>query len=350
MFEEYTEEYFLNKAREMGEKLGVDTRQGSVYMDAAAGHCIRIAKFYEDLRSMHNMMFIDTCQAEALDAKALERNVKRRAPTSSYYRVTVDGVPKSSLVGKRFIAEGFYFELVHYNGEYVLKSEIPGSDSNGILSGVPVVPLQNINALKSVILGEIFAMGSNKESDEDLRERLKQAIIEPAQNGNAKQYKKWCEEYPGVGRAITRSLALGDNTIKIVLISTEGRAPDRALIKTIQDDIDPGSMGLGEGKALIGCKATEEMVDISMSIVLESGYDRDNVISNIKKSIISYLRELALKTRDAESIVVQYAKMMGLLASTEGIKDVSNLLIGKASTNFNIGMDSIPILGEVTVK
>ena len=42
--------------------------------------------------------------------------------------------------------------------------------------------------------------------------------------------------------------------------------------------------------------------------------------------------------------------MMGLLASTEGIKDVSNLLIGKASTNFNIGMDSIPILGEVTVK
>ena len=46
MFEQFTEDYFMEQAREMGDALGVDTREGSVYMDAAAGHCLRAAKFF----------------------------------------------------------------------------------------------------------------------------------------------------------------------------------------------------------------------------------------------------------------------------------------------------------------
>jgi hypothetical protein len=35
VFEEFTEDYFMDQARALGEEYGVDTRQGSLFMDAA---------------------------------------------------------------------------------------------------------------------------------------------------------------------------------------------------------------------------------------------------------------------------------------------------------------------------
>lgn len=56
MFEEFTEDYFMDQARALGEEYGVDTRQGSLFMDAATGHCIRIAKFMNDLSIAFEML------------------------------------------------------------------------------------------------------------------------------------------------------------------------------------------------------------------------------------------------------------------------------------------------------
>ena len=61
MFEEFTEDYFMDQARALGEEYGVDTRQGSLFMDAATGHCIRIAKFMNDLSTAFEMLAVDTC-------------------------------------------------------------------------------------------------------------------------------------------------------------------------------------------------------------------------------------------------------------------------------------------------
>ena len=79
MFEQFTEDYFMEQAREMGDALGVDTREGSVYMDAAAGHCLRAAKFYEDLRSVFDLLFADTCTGDVLDEWAAQKQEQRKA-------------------------------------------------------------------------------------------------------------------------------------------------------------------------------------------------------------------------------------------------------------------------------
>ena len=73
MFEEYTEEYLMSQAREMGQTLGVDTRQGSVYMDACTGHVMRVAKFYEDLRMAFSMFSDESCVGTVLDQKRTQR-------------------------------------------------------------------------------------------------------------------------------------------------------------------------------------------------------------------------------------------------------------------------------------
>ena len=65
--DEADEEYWLEQAEELGEDLDVDTREGSVYMDAAAGHCMRTAKFYSDLSMVFEMLAVDTCGGDMLD-------------------------------------------------------------------------------------------------------------------------------------------------------------------------------------------------------------------------------------------------------------------------------------------
>ena len=39
--DEITEDYLMAECEDMGAELGVDTHQGSVYMDACSGHIIR---------------------------------------------------------------------------------------------------------------------------------------------------------------------------------------------------------------------------------------------------------------------------------------------------------------------
>lgn len=354
MFEEYTEEYFVDHAKAMGKELGVDTRQGSVYMDAAMGHCIRAAKFYNDLRTTFNMLFLDTCTGEILDAKAAERQVYRKGATPSYYEVSFEGISVADMIGDRFLVGDYYFALTNYNDRYLLCSEVPGSLTNFLTPGINAIPVRNRIGLRSATLGNLYLSGTDEEDDESLRERYRVSIITPAENGNQQQYKSWCESYAGVGRAVIFPLAYGANTVKALIISSEGGVPADALIEEIQEDIDPCSEGLGEGLAFIGCKfyavAAEALnINISMDAELWDGYTIENAIDAAKKELKIYLKDIALNTADNEEMIIRYVKVVSILTDIKGIKDFSGLLINGVSGNISIGDGFVGVLGEVDI-
>lgn len=355
MFEQYTEDYFMEKAREMGDELEVDTREGSVYMDAASGHCIRTAKFYEDLRSIFNLLFSDTCTGDVLDEWAAQKQVYRKAATSSYYVPVFDGVAPDDMVGDRFMVGGYYFVMVQDGEDFYLQSEITGTQTNYLLKGDRLIPVRNTIGLKSATLGEMYAAGTDRESDESLRERWIESLSEPAENWNEQQYKNCCEAYDGVGRAIIAPLAYGPCTVKALIISSEGTAPSESLIKKIQDEMDPGSEGLGRGKVLIGCKfyavaAGHEAVNISFDVVIASGYSLKNTKEAVRQELIRYMKDIALDTPDEENMVVQYMKVIGILANTVGIKDLANLMLNGLAENVIIGAENVPVLGELAMN
>ena len=346
MFEQFTEDYFMEQAREMGDALGVDTREGSVYMDAAAGHCLRAAKFYEDLRSVFDLLFADSCTGDVLDEWAAQKQVYRKAATSSYYVPVFDGVAPADLVGDRFMAGGYYFVVVQDGEDFYLQSEITGTQTNYLLKGERLIP---------VTLGEMYAAGTDQESDEDLRQRWKEALSEPAENWNKQQYKTSCESYDGVGRAIITPLAYGPCTVKALIISSEGTAPPDSLIEQIQEEMDPGSEGVGMGKVLLGCKfyavaAGQEAVNISFDVVIASGYSLDSTKETVRQELIRYMKGIALDTPDEENMVAQYMKVIGILANTAGIKDLANLTLNGLAENVIIEADNIPVLGELTMN
>ena len=329
MFEQFTEDYFMEQAREMGDALGVDTREGSVYMDAAAG--------------------------DVLDEWAAQKQVYRKAATSSYYAPVFDGVAPADLVGDRFMAGGYYFMVVQEGEDFYLQSELTGTKTNYLLKGERLIPVRNTMGLKSATLGDMYAAGTDEESDEDLRQRWKEALSEPAENWNKQQYKTSCESYDGVGRAIITPLAYGPCTVKALIISSEGTAPPDSLIEQIQEEMDPGSKGVGQGKVLLGCKffavaAGQEAVNISFDVVIASGYSLESTKETVRQELIRYMKDIALDTPDEENMVAQYMKVIGILANTAGIKDLANLTLNGLSENVNIEADNVPVLGELTMN
>lgn len=355
MFEQFTEDYFMEQAREMGDALGVDTREGSVYMDAAAGHCLRAAKFYEDLRSVFDLLFADTCTGDVLDEWAAQEQVYRKAATSSYYVPIFDGVAPADLVGDRFMAGGYYFVMVQEGKEFYLQSELTGTRTNYLLKGERLIPVRNTMGLKSATLGDMYAAGTDPETDEDLRQRWKEALSEPAENWNRQQYKTSCESYDGVGRAIITPLAYGPCTVKALIISSEGTAPPDSLIEQIQKEMDPGSEGVGMGKVLLGCKfyavaAGQEAINISFDVVIASGYSLESIKENVRQELIHYMKVIALDTPDEENMVAQYMKVIGILANTLGIKDLANLTLNGLAENVSIEANNVPVLGELTMN
>lgn len=368
MFEEFTEEYFMEQARQMGEELGVDTRQGSVYMDAATGHCIRIAKFMSDLSMAFEMLAVDTCSGDILTEKAAQDGIHRQSATPSYYEVSFEGTVPDT--GSRLFIDGYYFKLVNDGERYLLESEIVGNETNNFSPGENVVPVYNVDGLNSCTLGELYSPGAEAESDDSLRQRWKEKKAGPAENGNKAQYKVWCESITGVGRAHIIPLFGGENTVRAVLYATNGEAPSESILEAVQDYIDPivGGYevevdgvsyvfgdGLGEGVANIGAhflaSAPDEIgLSISFDADLKSGYTVSQAQTEVMSKVKEYVRNLVLN--GDEEITIRLSNIGSIISSAESILDYtpSTLMINGNTENILVGAMQVPIVEEVLIN
>ena len=270
MFEEMTYEKILRDVLDNAPD-GIDTRQGSIFYDAVAGPCLKIAKLYTDIGIARKMASIATATGDDLDDKADEYGVTRHAATPAKYRFSFEGTTPDT--GTRFYNDGRYF-LLRYNtleGEYYLEAEVPGEAGNVVYAGTAAIPVNEIEGLKNAKFGEIYENGADREKDESLRTRVQEKIAGPAENGNKQHYKTWCESIDGIGHARIYPLWNGPNTVKAVLIDSSGRACSSSKIAEVQNYIDPATNGytatvdgytytvgdgLGEGVANLGAHFT----------------------------------------------------------------------------------------------
>ena len=242
MFEEMTYEKILRDVLDNAPD-GIDTRQGSIFYDAVAGPCLKIAKLYTDIGIARKMASIATATGDDLDDKADEYGVTRHAATPAKYRFSFEGTTPDT--GTRFYNDGRYF-LLRYNtleGEYYLEAEVPGEAGNVVYAGTAAIPVNEIEGLKNAKFGEIYENGADREKDESLRTRVQEKIAGPAENGNKQHYKTWCESIDGIGHARIYPLWNGPNTVKAVLIDSSGRACSSSKIAEVQNYIDPATNG-----------------------------------------------------------------------------------------------------------
>lgn len=365
--EEADEEYWLDQAEELGEGLDVDTREGSVYMDAAAGHCIRTAKFYSDLDSIYEMYAVDTCVEEILEERSAMDGVFRHPATSACWSAEFEGaVPES---GSEFMVGDYYFVWQLVGDDFYLVAEEPGTKPNQLTSGEDIIPVDNIDDLISATLGELVVPGTDKESDDSLRTRWREKKQGPAENGNKQHYKTWCESVQGIGRARIISLWAGENTVKAVLISTEGTNISESLVAQVQMYVDPiedgfpvvvdGKTytmgdGMGEGVANMGAhflasSAAPFNLTVSAFVDIKEGYTIESAQKSATEKIREYLKNLALASPEKTNAIVRINSIGSIIFELDEVLDYSQLRINDQNENITIDLDSVAILSEVVL-
>ena len=371
MFEdEMDEEYWSDLAEEMGENLGVDVREGSVFMDMQIGHCMRVAKFYGDLSLLHEMIMPDTAAGEFLTEYAAMDNVYRAAATSSCWSVQFEGtIPEA---GVEFLCDDTYLSLLEVDGVLCLVANEPGEESNALLSGSDLVPLDNIDDLESATLGDLIIPGTAEESDESLLARWQESKINPLANSNVPQMKLLCEQHESIGRAKILSLWGGENTVKAVLLSKMGQNVSDEIVAEVQKHIDPIEKGyevvvngktyifgdgLGEGAANIGLhflatSAIPVNLSIEANVDLKEGYTREQVINAARGQITAYLAKIALETPDKDSVTVRISNIGSIITALPGILDYDydSLTINGSGENIEINQESVAVLAEVVLN
>lgn len=353
MFQDRTYENILAEMLAMA-PAGIDIRQGSIFYDAVAPHAFKLSKFYQDLDMVFELVFIDTAANEYLDKKASEHGVYRIDAKPCKRAFSYVGTTPSS--GERFFADGIYFVLkLNENGVLYIEAEQAGEKPNSIPVGERLVPINNILGLDVATLGEIIEPGTEKESDVDLRRRIREKIAGPAENGNKQHYKTWCEEVPGVGRSRIFPLWNGPNTVKGALIDTEGLPASTAVVEAVQEYIDPGSLGLGEGVANLGAHftavaANSIAINIAYVGVLKDGATPEIAKEQTETAMAAYLKDIALNTPEGEDIVIRLTTIGAMIYGLDAILDYSDLTLNGATANIPIDIESVAVPGVVTVN
>jgi len=354
MFEDRTYENIHAEVLAEAEELDVDTRPGSIIFDATSFSCFKLAEYYSDVEPILQLVLLSTAAEEYLDEKGAEYKVYRNPATPAKYVFEYEGV--APLPGERFFTDGLYFILrLGPSNALYLEAIEAGTASNSILPGTSAVPMNTVPGLTAAAFGELLEPGAAIESDKDYRARIAGKIGGPAESGNRQHYKTWCEEDPGVGRARIIPLWAGENTVKGSLISPEGTPVTTTVVDRVQEYIDPGSTGLGNGAAPIGAHftavAAEALsIEVAFTVTLAAGATLTQVEEMAAAVLMAYFREIALYTPEKEPMIVRITTVGSLIHALAPVLDYSDLKLNGATGNVAIADTQVPVLKEGVVN
>ena len=135
----------------------------------------------------------------------------------------------------------------------------------------------------------------------------------------------------------------------VVIADNAGQPADTALVKAVQEYIDPESEGAGRGQAPIGAQcfvtaATGKAITVSCTVSKSDTADEESVTAAIKSAVADYLASTVF----AQSYV-SYGQIAAAILSAEGVVDFEGLAVGGGTSNIAVGERECPVLGEVTI-
>lgn len=233
-------------------------------------------------------------------------------------------------------------------GEVPVEAVKAGVSGNVGADSIVKIPktLQGINSCTNA---DETMGGYEQETDESLLERYLEAVRQPPTSGNKYHYKAWAKEVAGVGDAKVFPLWAGDNTVKVVIINDMKQPADSKLIADVQEHIDPGISGTGEGEAPIGAYCTVESatgkdINVSAKVKVLSGYTLEEAVLNIEKGVEEYLRSIAFNQN-----YVSYGKIANAVNDAEGVEDYSELLINEGTANVSVEDTEVAVKGVISI-
>lgn len=197
-------------------------------------------------------------------------------------------------------------------------------------------------------------VAQDRETDEEAYARYDYAVRNPDTGGNKHDYVRWSQDHvTGVGKAKCIPRWSGNGTVKVLLLGEDFRPASAAVVTAAQTYLDPGSTGLGDGKAPCGAKvtaaaATQLTINVAATVTYASTHNAVDVKAAFTKTLDAYFRDLAFSS-DAALQSVVWAKVGALLITTPGVANYSDLKVNTGVVDIPITNEQVPVAGTVTM-
>ena len=296
---------------------------------------------------------------ENLSGNELDRYIyprsglERKAATFAHGSLTVTGsgtvpvgMPFESGGGVQYAATDSV--AIDGEGTVPVTCTLDGAVGNLPAHSVTQMPVA-VQGIASCDNPEPIGGGYAEESDSEYYARYLVVLRTPATSGNVYHYVQWALEVAGVGHVKVFPRVQGVNTVDVVIADNAGQPASPALVKSVQDYIDPDSEGAGRGQAPIGAQcfvtaATGKAITVSCTVSKLDTADEESVTAAIKSAVADYLASTVF----AQSYV-SYGQIAAAILSAEGVVDFEGLTVGGGTSNIAVGERECPVLGEVTI-
>lgn len=381
-----------------------DKREGSVIYDAIAPIAMELAFFYTCLDMVMEEVFADTTSYYYLIKRAAEIGLFPKEETQAVLKMQVMPADADITAGDRFNLNDLNYTVVKaiegVDGGYQVQCETAGTIGNqqlGIL--LPFETANELNDLESAELMEILIPGEDEEDVEDFRERYFSSCRNESFSGNQMYYKDKINELDGVGgckvfrvweqgydpalfipadtvsnwygtikdtlpdgvrpwldavykAASERCLTVG-GTVKVIIISTEYKAPSATLVDQVQMLLDPaGKTGEGAGLAPIGhvvnvAGVVPKEVNVSMVMTFRTGYSFTALKDILEQTLDDYFQELAQGWENADHLIVRVSEIETRFLKIAGVEDVTDVTLNAKEGNLILAAEEVPVRGGI---
>lgn len=294
-----------------------------------------------------------------LDYHANARGINRNAATVASGYITVTGTAGT------FIETGSLFSTASTDGEpsvdyeTTVEATIPDSGTINIpvqctmagiqgntQAGTVIFVGSKINGISFVTNSDPITGGTEKETDDHLRERI--AEYDKSQSdsyvGNDADYKRWAKSVNGVGEAIVIPAQDDTGLVKIIITDASGNPGNEALCQAVYNYImspDDRMKRLAPVNALLSVIPPEtENISISAVVEISDGATIESVKTNYLAAIKSYLPKAM---DDGE---IKLSTISALLTSVQGINDYKEVKINGGTLNIPLTSSQLPTVTE----
>jgi len=341
----------------------ISKAEGDYIWDALSPAAIELALAAIWVQEVLRRAFVQTTFGEYLDLRAEEYDVERRPAVAATGSVTFTGTPGTVIPAGTRVATPANENTLSV--EFQTLAEVTIGDtgsatadiealeagaSGNVASNTITLMLESISGITSVTNPEPTTGGLDEEDDESLRARILESAKKDEGDGNVSDYEIWAKEVSGVGNVLVEPLWQGEGTVRVVILDPDGRFAPQSTIDAMQEYLDPGGQGIGEGKAPVGARVTVttaevRLIDASiLGLVPEAGYTLDQAKTNAKEALANYLKKISpsgtIRIKGAEAEII----------NAPGVLDMGELLLDGARDNITLEVTELADLGSVSYE
>lgn len=334
----------------------LDQGEGSFAWSLIAPSAVELARVWDNLDLLVQIMFVQTTYGDYLDARAEEHGVTRKDATKAVGTVTFTGsagaeipagteVSTTVLVGSDeepivFVTDELGIVTTAGTVDVPVTAFLAGEDGNVAADAIDRFVLV-ISGVSSVTNAAAMAGGTDDETDEELRSRLLGVVANPVGAGTESDYERWAEEVDGVGYAYCVGLYSGAGTVQVWVLDADREPAGSTLLSDVEDYI--ATLSPIGADVTIGAP-TNEVVAVSATLTMEPGATVAAVQTAVEDAIQAYMETLAV----GDDVILN--EVGAAIITVAGVADYSSLQLGGAGTNYTIAASEIAKMGTVSLS